>query len=157
VFDRGRVAVLGELGDAVGPRGALGGDLADHDGLVDDRRAPRHRHAGHHHVGVADALRHPHLHGLLEGPAGAAAQPPAEGLGQVLGDVVVLGGAAHHGDRAYAVELVAQVLPRLPREELVQRHRAAQRQGHGASLARPRPRAIEVVDPPAVADRRGHV
>jgi hypothetical protein len=45
-------------------------------------------------------------------------------------------GAAGHRNRLEAVELVAQWLPLLPGEELLQAHRLTQCDSHQASLAR---------------------
>ena len=65
------------------------------------------------------------------GSARLAAQPDHQGRSKVQADAVVLGRAAGHGDGTNAVELVAQFLLLLPREELVQGHRLAQGDGHG--------------------------
>jgi hypothetical protein len=75
------------------------------------------------------------LHVAPEYPAWLAEQTVAKTPDKVRLDESLLYGPARHSDRLKAVKLVAQLLSLLPIEELLEAHRFAQRDVHGATVA----------------------
>jgi len=107
------------------------GDHQADDGIGGDGGGAFDRTADDEHVRVAGAAVGDDFHIGAERAAGFAGEPRRQRAAQVEDDLVMRDRPAGHGDRGGAVELVAQLLPFLPGEELIQIHGLKDRTHNG--------------------------
>jgi hypothetical protein len=104
-------------------------------GVHDDCLGGWHWRAIDEPIRVANAVRDLDLEGRAAHAVRRASQAVSEQSAQGVADYVVPDRYVGHGDGPKIVELVAELLPLFPGEELPPRHRFAKRDIHGRQLS----------------------
>src|SRR6185437_3618879 len=131
VLNRWRRPVLGVLCHPVGPDRARGEDLEYDDRIRNYVALWRHRRTGNECVRVTHIARENDLEVGVKSSARPTAEAVLQGTHDIEADRTMRDAPAGHRERLKAVELVTQLLPPFPCQELVQGHRPAQRLVHG--------------------------